>query len=200
MTPRRTSLVIATASLVPLAACGGGGAEPVSPSAGNPADTGTGGYAQPNPGGAVAQSGGNTFVDEGTSGTVDAATDPLSTFALDVDDGSYRVAQAMAAQGQRPPTASVRPEEWVNAFSYGDPAPTDADLAVTAESGVRPGAEGGELVRVGVTARDVPPAERPSVNLTLVVDRSGSMELGDRLGLVKHSLDLLTQSLRPDDT
>jgi Ca-activated chloride channel family protein len=51
-----------------------------------------------------------------------------------------------------------------------------------------------------VTARDVPAEERPSVNLTLVVDRSGSMAMGNRLGLVRDSLDLLTQSLRPDDT
>ena len=69
----------------------------------------------------------------------------------------------------------MRAEEWVNAFAYGDPAPTEADLAVRTESGVRPEADGAQLVRVAVTAREVAAADRPSVNLTLVVDRSGSM-------------------------
>ena len=94
----------------------------------------------------------------------------------------------------------MRAEEWVNAFAYGDPAPTEADLAVRTESGVRPDADGAQLVRVAVTAREVAAAERPSVNLTLVVDRSGSMGEGNRIGLVKDSLALLAGSLRPDDT
>ena len=143
---------------------------------------------------------GTTFEDERFSGYVDAASDPLSTFALDVDNGSYRIAQAYVAQGTRPPPESVRAEEWVNAFAYGDPAPTEADLAVRAESGVRTDAGGAQLVRVAVTAREVAAAERPSVNLTLVVDRSGSMGEGNRIGLVKDSLALLAESLRPDDT
>ena len=53
---------------------------------------------------------------------------------------------------------------------------------------------------MAVTAREVAAAERPSVNLTLVVDRSGSMGEGNRMGLVKDSLALLAGSLRPDDT
>ena len=91
----------------------------------------------------------------------------------------------------------MRAEEWVNAFAYGDPAPTEADLAVRTESGVRPDADGAQLVRVAVTAREVAAAERPSVNLTLVVDRSGSMGEGNRMGLVKDSLALLAGVAAP---
>ena len=40
---------------------------------------------------------------------------------------------------------------------------------------------------MAVTAREVAAPERPSVNLTLVVDRSGSMGEGNRMGLVKDS-------------
>ena len=71
----------------------------------------------------------------------------------------------------------------MNAFDYGDPAPTEAALAVRAESGVRTDdAPGSQVVRVAVTARDLAADERPSVNLTLVVDRSGSMAMGNRTG------------------
>ena len=184
---------IVTASALALTACGG-----EDDTGGQNATDVQGTYAPAQP--AQPNEPGNTFEDEGVSGYVDAASDPLSTFALDVDNGSYRIAQAYAAQGTRPPSESVRAEEWVNAFAYGDPAPTEADLAVRTESGVRPEADGAQLVRVAVTAREVAAAERPSVNLTLVVDRSGSMGEGNRIGLVKDSLALLAGSLRPDDT
>ena len=143
----------------------------------------------------------NTFVDAGTSGFVDAGRDALSTFALDVDTGSYGVARSLLAQGYRPPPASVRVEEWVNAMEYDDPAPTDADLGVLAESGLAPGLDDGtQLVRVAVGAREVAATERPRVNVTLVVDRSGSMDVRDRLGLVRSSLALLADRLAGDDT
>ncbi|MET0526229.1 MAG: von Willebrand factor type A domain-containing protein [Nocardioides sp.] len=147
----------------------------------------------------------NTFVDAGTSGFVDPRQDPLSTFALDVDTGSYGVARSLLEQGYRPPPASVRVEEWVNAMEYDDPAPTDADLGVVAESSSAPGVTSRleadtQLVRVGVSAREVQPSERARVNVTLVVDRSGSMDIRDRLGLVQSSLALLADRLAGDDT
>jgi Ca-activated chloride channel family protein len=200
---RHSWVPIALASALALTACGGDAENgdvqsPSGVSATYGQAGGSAGEPAPDPQG-------NTFQDEGVSGYVDAGSDSESTFALDVDNGSYRVAQAMVAQGQRPPADSVRAEEWVNAFDYGDPAPTEAALAVRAESGVRaydapdsPMTQ--QVVRVAVTAREVPREARPSVNLTLVVDRSGSMAMGNRLGLVKDSLALLTESLRPDDT
>ncbi len=98
----------------------------------------------------------NTFVDAGMSGFVDPSIDPESTFALDVDNGSFRVAQALVAQGLRPPAESVRSEEWVNALPYDDPAPTEADLALRTESGMAPALDDGtQEVRVAVTARDL---------------------------------------------
>jgi Ca-activated chloride channel family protein len=143
----------------------------------------------------------NTFVDHGVSGYVDTTEDPESTFALDVDTGSFSVAKTLLGQGVRPPAASVRPEEWVNSFDYGDPAPEDDALAVRSETGVDPGAEDGtQLVRVAVTSRAADEEERPRAHVTLLVDRSGSMDLQNRLGLVKASLAVLADTLRDDDT
>ncbi|MDO9455202.1 von Willebrand factor type A domain-containing protein [Nocardioides sp.] len=143
----------------------------------------------------------NTFVDPGVNGFVPTDRDPLSTFALDVDTGSLGVARALLSDGYAVPAASVRPEEWVNAVPYDDPAPTDADLGLVAESGLAPTLDDGtQVVRVGVSAREVDPADRPRVNVTLVVDRSGSMDVRDRLGLVQSSLALLADRLEDDDT
>jgi Ca-activated chloride channel family protein len=143
----------------------------------------------------------NTFVDAGTSGVVETADDPLSTFGLDVDTGSLGVARTLLKDGYVVPPESVRAEEWVNALPYDDPAPTDADLALTTEAGIAPTLhDGTQVVRVAVAAREVVPAHRPRVNVTLVVDRSGSMDIRDRLGLVQSSLALLADRLRDDDT
>ncbi len=143
----------------------------------------------------------NTFVDAGVSDFVDTERDALSTFALDVDTGSFGVARTLLGDGFLPPPASIRVEEWVNAMTYDDPAPEDADLGLTAESGVAPTLpEGIEVVRVGVSARELDPEQRPRMNVTLVVDRSGSMDIRNRLGLVQSSLALLADRLADDDT
>ncbi len=143
----------------------------------------------------------NNFWDHGTSGFVETAADARSTFALDVDTGGYRVAHNLLDQGYRVPRAAVRVEEWVNAFEYDDPAPTDSDLGLSTETGLVPSLDDGtQLVRVGVSAREVTPADRPRVNVTLVVDRSGSMDIRERLGLVQSSLALLADRLNDDDT
>lgn len=142
----------------------------------------------------------NTFVNAGTSGFVKASTDAVSTFALDVDTGSFSVARTLLAAGLLPPAASVRPEEWVNAFDYDQQAPTDSDLGVEVESALAPSDPSTQVVRVGIKAREISDAQRPPVALTLVVDTSGSMNIRERLGLVQSSLALLAEHLRPTDT
>ena len=141
---------------------------------------------------------GNTFHNHGTNPVITAADQPKSTFALDVDDGSYRVAQRFLSDETLPPAASVRPEEWINAFDYDAPAPTDVDLALTAETAATSQGRK-QWLRVGVNARDLADEDRDPAALTFVVDTSGSMDIRERLGLVKSSLALLTKSLRPDD-
>jgi hypothetical protein len=97
----------------------------------------------------------------GTGQFVDAEADPVSTFALRVADQSYgRVRSALAA-GRLPSAETVREEEILNHFDYGDDRPR-ADVAVTAEGAAAPFAEGGLLqaVRIGVRTRGGSP-QRP---------------------------------------
>ncbi len=143
----------------------------------------------------------NTFTHPGASPFVRTTSDPRSTFALDVDTGSYSVARTFLRQGYRPDPASVRTEEWVNAFDGGQRPPTKGDLGVTVDGAASPfTGDGTRLVRIGVRARDVTEAQRPAANLTFVVDTSGSMDIRNRLGLAKASLALLVRNLRDDDT
>lgn len=143
----------------------------------------------------------NVFVDSGDSTFVSCASDAESTFGLDVDTGSYRVARTTLDMATRPDPASIRVEEWVNAFTYGDPDPQGSDLGVVVESGQAPHTtDGTQLVRVGVTTRAIDDASRPPANITFVVDTSGSMDIRERLGTVKASLALLVQHLNDGDT
>ena len=143
------------------------------------------------------------FRDYGSHPFVDASADPLSTFGLDVDTGSYTIGRRYLELGQLPPPASVRVEEWVNFFDYGDPAPRRGDFALAVEGARLPedptdrGAS--YLVRVGVKARELRTAERRSAVLVLLVDTSGSMSRENRLGLVRQSLSMLLDELRDDD-
>ena len=142
----------------------------------------------------------NTFVDAGDSLWVTTDDDRESTFALDVDTGSYNVAQTFLANGYRPEPDSIRAEEWVNAFTYGDAPAVNTDLAIAVDSAYDPTAEtGSALVRIGVTSREIATEERQPANITFVIDTSGSMDIRERLGLVQSSLALLVRSLRPDD-
>ena len=128
------------------------------------------------------------------------AQNPLSTFALDVDTASYANVRRFLEAGQRPPPDAVRIEELVNYFPY-DYAPpqTDSPLAVTLEVAAAPWAPTHRLVRIGLKARDVAAAARPAENLVFLIDVSGSMDEPNKLPLVKQSLRLLLDQLKPDD-
>ncbi|MCP3990206.1 MAG: DUF3520 domain-containing protein [Actinomycetia bacterium] len=140
----------------------------------------------------------NTFADYGIRPFVSTAVDPLSTFALDVDTASYSIAQRWVEGGSVPPVDSVRLEEYVNSFNYDYSTPRDG-LAVVADAGPSPFVDGNVMVRLGVQAEQVANADRPAASLTFVVDTSGSMDRGDRLELVKTSLERLVVELDSDD-
>ena len=142
----------------------------------------------------------NTFVDPGASSWRSPDQQARSTFALDVDTGSFSVARRFVAEGSRPDPASIRIEEWINAVDPGGPPAVDGALAIDATAAASPYAPGVELVRVAVASRELDAADRPPANITFVVDTSGSMDIRARLGLVQSSLALLARTLRDDDT
>ncbi|MEM7093250.1 MAG: von Willebrand factor type A domain-containing protein [Actinomycetota bacterium] len=141
----------------------------------------------------------NRFTDYGYRQFIDAGDDPLSTFALDVDTGSYTIVRRWLTEGVIPPPEAVRVEEVVNYFDYDYDVPRRG-LEVTVDGGPSPFDEENILVRVGVQAEVVADNERPPVSLTFIVDTSGSMDRDDRLGLVKESLHTLVDELDDDDT
>ncbi len=144
----------------------------------------------------------NTFFEDyGVNPFVLTQVDPLSTFSLDVDTGSYSIARSYLRQGLQPPPEAIRPEEFVNAFDQGYDIPPDTAFAVYADGAPSPfHNDGTHFLRFGVQGFEMAERERPSANLTFVIDVSGSMSQENRLGLVKQSLQMLVDRMRADDS
>jgi len=128
------------------------------------------------------------------------ADNPLSTFSVDVDTASYANVRRFLNQGQRPPTDAVRIEELVNYFPCHYPPPAgNAPFAASLEVAGAPWAPAHRLVRIGLKGREFNESLRPAANLVFLLDVSGSMSQANKLPLVKQSLRLLVEKLRPDD-
>lgn len=132
---------------------------------------------------------------------IDTADDNLSTFAIDVDHGSYTLMRRYLSDRFLPPQESVRPEEYINYFDQEYPLPQTSAFGIHLEASPAPYGESDRyhLLRIGVQGYDVPEAERPDALLIFVIDVSGSMDRPERMGLVKESLLMLLDNLRPTD-
>jgi Ca-activated chloride channel family protein len=126
---------------------------------------------------------------------------PVSTFAVDVDTAAYSNVRRFLTQGQAVPKDAVRTEEMVNYFRYDYPLPDDrgAPFSVTTDVARTPWNPETRLLRVGLRGYDMRYGERPPANLVFLVDVSGSMDEPDKLPLVKQSLAMLADNLRPQD-
>lgn len=139
------------------------------------------------------------YVDAGDNAFLSPWTQPLSTFGLDVDTGSYANVRRFLTAGSLPPRAAVRVEEMINYFAYRYPEPEGDDVfGVRADVGMCPWEPAHRLVRVAVKARNVR-GERPVANLVFLVDVSGSMQPSERLPLLKQALRSLAKRLSPAD-
>jgi Ca-activated chloride channel family protein len=143
----------------------------------------------------------NYFQYYGVNPFEDPREDHLSTFALDVDTASYTIARRYVMEGNLPPADAVRVEEFVNYFNAGYPSPAGIAFAIYADGAPSPfHADGSYILRFGIQGYQLSDEQRKPASLTFVIDISGSMDLENRLGLVKQSLQLLVERLRPSDS
>ena len=129
------------------------------------------------------------------------AEQPVSTFSIDVDTGSYaNIRRFLTQTGRLPPADAVRIEEIINYFDYGYAKPTDGNpFAVHTETVDSPFRSGAKLIRIGIQAKEVSQAALPPANLVFLVDVSGSMYSRDKLPMVKYTLCTLAHQTRAQD-
>ena len=129
-----------------------------------------------------------------------AVEEAFSTFSLHVSDVSFKLARAALAGGQWPEAAKVRIEEFVNAFDYGDPMPTQREkVSCRLEQAVHPFLQQRNLLRISMRTAAAGRSSSTPLRLTFVLDNSGSMERSDRRQTVRRAFALLAQQLKPID-
>lgn len=141
-----------------------------------------------------------TFQHYGTNPFVSTTEDNLSTFAADVDTGSYTVTRSYIQDGELPPADAVRVEEFINYFPAAYPPPATGTFGIHVDGGPSPFGPGYQLVRIGIKGKEIVPENRKAAHLVFVIDVSGSMNQENRLELVKKSLRVLVDQLQPRDT
>lgn len=129
------------------------------------------------------------------------ANEPVSTFSVDVDTGSYANARRFLSEGRLPPSEAVRTEELINYFRYDYAMPDDRrqPFSVNTDMAITPWNDETRLLRIGLRGYDLPTEDRPAANLVFLLDVSGSMNSRDKLPLVKTAMRQLATRLHDRD-
>lgn len=126
---------------------------------------------------------------------------PLTGFAVNIDRASYsNIRRFLNMKSHIPPNA-VRIEEMVNYFNLSW-SPPDKHRVFNIQSQLTdcPWNSENRLLMVNVSAKKIPLDQLPPSNLVFLVDNSGSMELPNRLPLLKSAFRMLVNNLRAKDT
>ncbi len=160
-----------------------------------------GGLIAPQPGRVAGDIDREKYPDAKTNPVKAVAAEPVSTFSIDVDTASYANVRRYLADGQLPPKDAVRVEELINYFDYNYPLPKTRErpFEPTVALVPSPWANGKTLLHIGLQGYDVRPAERPPLNLVLLIDTSGSMNEENKLPLVKKAMRILVDELTAKD-
>ncbi len=130
-----------------------------------------------------------------------ASEQPVSTFSIDVDTGSYANVRRFLNDGALPPEDAVRVEELINYFAYDYPVPAGRDQPFTVTTALAPAPWNPDkvLLQVGLRGYEIPAERRAPANLVFLIDVSGSMQDRDKLPLLRNAFRLLTGQLRAAD-
>ncbi len=98
------------------------------------------------------------------------------------------------------PAEHIRPHELLNYFSF-DTAPVgrEDDFSVEASIAPDPEQEGIYSLAMAVRGRPLGLEERRNANLSIVIDRSGSMSSDGRMTFLKRGLEHMTEELKTGD-
>jgi len=128
------------------------------------------------------------------------ATTPLSTFSIDVDNASYTNIRRFINNGQTVPKDAVRVEEMINFFKYSYPQPSGNDtFSINTEYSDAPWNTKHKLLKIGLQGMEIATKDLPASNFVFLIDVSGSMNDANKLPLLKQSMKILVNQMRPKD-
>ncbi len=145
--------------------------------------------------------GGETYSNLLENEFIPAKKFPETGFAINTDKAAYSNMRRFINMGSTVPPDAVRIEELLNYFNFGynDP-PKDSVFNFDSYLTDCPWHPDNELLYLKVCARKVNMEKVPASNLVFLVDVSGSMDMPNRLPLLKSAFKLMINNLREKDT
>ncbi len=130
------------------------------------------------------------------------SSEPVSTFSIDVDTASYSFVRKQLKNGYLPTKDAVRAEELINYFDYNYPLPESRHQPFQPTITLLPSPwnEQKKLLHIGIKGYELEQGNAPDSNLVFLLDVSGSMGNSNKLPLVKQSIKLLLDTLKPTDS
>lgn len=121
-------------------------------------------------------------------------------FSMRIDKASYSNVRRFINQDTRVPTDAVRIDEMLNYFNFNYKEPS-GDSVFRLESQVTdcPWNKDHRLLFLNLSAKKLNLDKVPPSNLVFLIDVSGSMDLPNRLPLLKQAFQLLVNNLRSKD-
>jgi len=126
---------------------------------------------------------------------------PETGFAIRIDKASYSNVRRFLNMDSKVPPDAVRIEELMNYFNFGYTNPVaDSIFSFSSHVSDCPWNPQSQLLFLKVCAKKLDPEKIPQSNLVFLIDISGSMDLPNRLPLLKSAFKLMVDNLREKDT
>lgn len=140
----------------------------------------------------------NTIIE---NDVIQAAKYPNTSLVLNVDRASYSNIRRFLNMNSQVPPDAVRIEEMLNYFNFNyDDPPKDSVFKVESSLTSCPWTPGNQLLFLQINTKKLLLDKVPPSNLVFLIDVSGSMDMPNRLPLLKSSFRKLVENLRPIDT
>jgi Ca-activated chloride channel family protein len=126
---------------------------------------------------------------------------PETGFSVHVNRASYSNIRRMLWQKQRPPVDAVRIEEMLNYFNLKTASEPGRAQTFAFNTHITPcwWNRRNQLLFINLRARKLDLSNTPPANLIFLIDVSGSMDMRNRLPLLKSAFKLLIENLRQVD-
>ncbi|HEX2844957.1 MAG TPA: von Willebrand factor type A domain-containing protein [Chitinophagaceae bacterium] len=145
--------------------------------------------------------GDETYVSIVENHFVNAQKYPSTGVSLNVDRASYSNIRRFITQSSIVPPDAVRVEEMLNYFNLNYTQPKEKDLfAIQTKLTNCPWNSNNQLFYINLSARKLNLDTLPPSNLVFLIDVSGSMDMTNRLPLLKSAFRMLVNNLREKDS
>jgi Ca-activated chloride channel family protein len=132
---------------------------------------------------------------------VDARRFPATGISLNIDRASYSNVRRFLSGNSLVPPDAVRIEEMLNYFNLNYTKPPSADpFTIKTQLTACPWNPANQLFYIDLSAKKLNMESLPPSNLVFLIDVSGSMDMTNRLPLLKSAFRMLVNNLRAKDS